>query len=371
MPLQTSGKISHKNIMDEFGHTGQFSLSANGAGFIGKNPSTIIKESDFYGAANGPPDLGSGNDGRGCFFMTSSNDFYFSLDGKSWSKYDAASASSGKTFMQSQASRYGSNFIVNGAHGALDNLNNATTRSAAKSGDQLHHNGPHVSAGHGSRDYFNGTSWTSYSYRFSFFSPNGTCYPSPCTTPGQIRLAMRGYKRMMLLAIGPNTGGFYTPRSTVYGGVTSGFSSGRNPVNTYMQFNYVYGKGTKFYAYNSDAIHHGGASNDWATALNKGNLSPKHIRQFGGYYYAVGNMNGSALARSSNLLDWQGLTPPSGLNTSSDKALQISTDGSTLVIVQAGTKAWYSTNGTSWTEGTCAGGWPSGGATLYKYSGDA
>ena len=54
MPLPTTGTIKHSQIMGEFGHTGAFKLSADGASLIGKSPSTLIKESDFYGASAVP-----------------------------------------------------------------------------------------------------------------------------------------------------------------------------------------------------------------------------------------------------------------------------------------------------------------------------
>ena len=55
MPLPTSGPISHSQIMAEFSQTGQFDLSANGAPLINKTPSTLIAETDFYGASAVPP----------------------------------------------------------------------------------------------------------------------------------------------------------------------------------------------------------------------------------------------------------------------------------------------------------------------------
>jgi len=53
MALPLSGAISHSTIMGEFGKTGEFDLSADGATLIGKSPSTLIAETDFYGASDG------------------------------------------------------------------------------------------------------------------------------------------------------------------------------------------------------------------------------------------------------------------------------------------------------------------------------
>jgi hypothetical protein len=54
MPLHSTGTIKHSQIMGEFGHTGKFRLSADGAPLIDKAASTLIKESDFYGASDVP-----------------------------------------------------------------------------------------------------------------------------------------------------------------------------------------------------------------------------------------------------------------------------------------------------------------------------
>ena len=47
--IPLTGPISHSMIMSEWGHSGNFKLSANGAAFIGKNSGSNIKESDFRG----------------------------------------------------------------------------------------------------------------------------------------------------------------------------------------------------------------------------------------------------------------------------------------------------------------------------------
>ena len=54
MALQTNGTIGHSEIMAEFNKTGAFDLSAHGATLIGKSASTVIGETDFYGASNRP-----------------------------------------------------------------------------------------------------------------------------------------------------------------------------------------------------------------------------------------------------------------------------------------------------------------------------
>jgi hypothetical protein len=66
MALPTTGTIKHSQIMAEFEKTGQFKLSADGAPLIDKSPSTIIKESDFYGASAAVEGIEQWPDGDFC-----------------------------------------------------------------------------------------------------------------------------------------------------------------------------------------------------------------------------------------------------------------------------------------------------------------
>jgi hypothetical protein len=68
MALPTTGTIGHAEIMAEFEKTGKFDLSADGAPLIDKSPSTLINESDFYGASAKAPDEGGlGDPSYMCF----------------------------------------------------------------------------------------------------------------------------------------------------------------------------------------------------------------------------------------------------------------------------------------------------------------
>lgn len=78
--------------MGEFGKTGTFKLSAHGAPLIKKSPSTLIKESDFYGASAKPsPNPGPINSGniplRGATTALSNAPFVNFPGGTQW--YDA------------------------------------------------------------------------------------------------------------------------------------------------------------------------------------------------------------------------------------------------------------------------------------------